>query len=136
VPTAIAATVNISAFRLSCIDALFAPHEKWRTIMNIRILAAAAITLSALSGAAFASSDSVNGNSDKCPGGFDPATSQCPAIGKILSGSNRVTFRASTANMVIGTGGSGDAASAKAARNFNETVTGSTIPLLGHGGEN
>ena len=43
--------------------------------MKIRILAASALTLVTLSGAAFA--EPSNGNWDKCPGGFDPATNLC-----------------------------------------------------------
>jgi hypothetical protein len=43
--------------------------------MNIRLLVASTITLLTLTGAAFA--EVRNGNWDKCPGGFDPSTSQC-----------------------------------------------------------
>jgi hypothetical protein len=54
---------------------MIVPNERWSTIMNIRILAASALTLATLTGAALA--EPQNGNWDKCPGGFDLSTNLC-----------------------------------------------------------
>jgi hypothetical protein len=54
---------------------MIVPNETWRVNMNIRILAASALTIAAITGAAMA--EPGNGNWEKCPGGFDSGTSQC-----------------------------------------------------------
>jgi hypothetical protein len=54
---------------------MIVPNETWRVIMNIRILAASALTLATLTSVAIA--EPRNGNWDKCPGGFDSATNLC-----------------------------------------------------------
>jgi hypothetical protein len=64
-----------SHHRDKCIDTMIVPNETWRCIMNFRILAASTLALAALTSAAI--SETRNGNWDKCPGGFDPATSIC-----------------------------------------------------------
>ncbi len=101
--------------------------------MNIRTVLAAAISLSALTGAANATPYSI-GNPDKCPGGFDLATALCPAQMKAFHPRSHLVVTASTANIAMGTGGDGGMLAERAPHTFIEIISPSPFPLLGHGG--
>jgi hypothetical protein len=84
--------------RHTCIGTTTVSNETWRVIMNIRILAASALALATLTGSGMA--EPGNGNWEKCPGGFDPATSACLSRDKFDRAFPKESTRSSGASAI------------------------------------